>query len=114
MVFKPAIVSRRESTALVESKRKHPVVLRSNSYSETVRVKLPVGFEVDEMPDAVNLDTPFGAYTTSYEVKDTHLVFKRTMVQRAMTVPVDQYASVKSFFERIRAAEQSPVVLTKK
>ncbi len=57
LVFKPAIVSRRETLYLTDAKRKHPVVLTSNSYSETVRVKLPSGFAVDEMPDPVKLDT---------------------------------------------------------
>jgi transglutaminase-like putative cysteine protease len=114
LVFKPAIVSRRETLYLTEAKRKHPVVLTSNSYSETVRVKLPSGFAVDEMPDAVKLDTAFGSYATSYEVKDGVLVFSRKLVQRATTIPVEQYSSVRSFFERIRAAEQAPVVLIRK
>jgi transglutaminase-like putative cysteine protease len=114
LVFKPAIVSRRETLYLTEAKRKHPVVLTSNSYSETVSVKLPSGFAVDEMPDPVKLDTAFGSYATSYEVKDGVLIFSRKLVQRATTIPVEQYNSVRSFFERIRAAEQAPVVLIKK
>jgi hypothetical protein len=114
LVFKPAIVSRRETLYLTDAKRQHPVVLTSNAYSETVRVKLPVGFAVDEMPDAVKLDTAFGSYATNYEVKDGVLVFSRKLVQRATTIPVEQYSSVRSFFERIRAAEQAPVVLIKK
>jgi len=114
LVFKPAIVSRREFLSLTDAKRKHPVVLRSNAYSETVRVKLPAGFDVDEMPDPVKLETAFGSYSTSYETKDGQLVFTRRLVQRATTIPVEQYDSVRKFFERIRAAEQAPVVLTKK
>ena len=114
LVFKPAIVSRRETLYLTDAKRKHPVVLTSNSYSETVRVKLPSGFAVDEMPDPVKLDTAFGSYATSYEVKDGVLIFSRKLVQRATTIPVEQYNSVRSFFERIRAAEQAPVVMIRK
>ena len=114
LVFKPAIVARRETLYLTDAKRKHPIVLTSNSYSETVRVKLPLGFAVDEMPDAVKLDTAFGSYATSYEVKDGVLIFSRKLVQRATTIPVEQYNSVRSFFERIRAAEQAPVVLIRK
>src|SRR5262249_51195696 len=108
LVFKPAVVSRRESLSLTEQKRKHPVVLQSNAYSETVRVKLPAGFEVDEMPDPVKIETPFGAYATNYEVKDGQLIFTRKLVEHAATIPPEQYASVRSFFERIRAAENSP------
>jgi hypothetical protein len=114
LVFKPAIVSRRESLSLTEAKRKHPIVLRSTAYSETVLMQLPAGFVVDEMPDAVKLDTSFGSYATSYEVKDGQLIFTRKLVQNATTIPVEQYNTVRSFFERIRAAEQAPVVLARK
>ena len=42
------------------------------------------------------------------------LIFKRHFSQRATTIPAAQYEVVRSFFERIRAAEQSPVVLARK
>jgi hypothetical protein len=114
LVFKPAIVSRQESLSLTEATRKHPVVLESRAFSETVRVKLPVGFEVDELPDPLKLDASFGSYNTTYAVKDGELVFTRTLAQRAGTIPAAQYQTVRSFFERIRAAEQAPVVLARK
>jgi hypothetical protein len=114
LVFKPAIISRRESLFLTNAKRTHAVVLDARAFSETVRIKLPSGFDLDELPDAVKLDTPFGVYSTSYEVKDGQLTFKRALAQKAITIPVEQYASVRSFFEKIRAAEQAPVVLAKK
>ena len=114
LIFKPAIVSRRHSLPLTDAKRKHPVVLTSNAYSETLSLKLPTGFAVDELPDAVKLDTSFGSYATNYEVKDGQLLFTRKLVQKAGTIPVDQYAIVRSFFEKIRAAEQTPVVLARK
>ena len=114
LVFKPAVVSRRETLSLTAANRKHPVVLRANAYSETVNVQLPTGFTVDEMPDAVKIDTPFGSYATSYEVKDNQLVFKRQLSQKATTVAPADYESVRKFFESIRAAENAPVVLAKK
>lgn len=114
LVFKPAIVSRRESLFLTEATRVQPIVLESHAFTETVHVKLPAGFEVDEMPDVVKLDTAFGSYKTSYEVKNGELVFVRSLAQRAATIPAGQYQSVRSFFEKIRAAEQAPVVLLKK
>jgi hypothetical protein len=114
LVFKPAVVSRREILALTEAKRKYAVVLESHTFTETVSMKLPAGFDVDELPDAVKLDTAFGVYNTSYDVKDGQLTLKRSLVQHGMTIPVEQYAAVRSFFEKIRAAEQSPVVLARK
>jgi hypothetical protein len=114
LVFKPAIVSRRDSIFLTEPTRKQPVVLDAYADTEIVNVKLPAGFEVDEMPDPVKLDTPFGTYATSYEVKNGQLHFTRTLVVRAATLPVSDYAKVRAFFEKIRAAETVPVVLVRK
>jgi hypothetical protein len=114
LVFRPAIVSRRESLSLTDPVRKHAVVLTPQAYTETTKIRLPAGFEVDELPDAVKLDTPFGSYVTSYIVKDGQLLFTRKLIVRASTIPVTDYAKVRGFFERIRAAEQSPVVLVKK
>jgi hypothetical protein len=113
LVFKPAVVSRREGLALTAATRKHPVVLRANAYSETVQVKLPAGFTVDEVPDAVKLETSFGTYVTSYEVKNNQLVFKRQLSQQATTIAPADYEKVRKFFESIRTAEQAPVVLAR-
>lgn len=114
LVFKPALVSRRESVFLTEGVRRHPIVLDARAFTEIVRVKLPAGFLVDELPDALKIDGPFGSYKTTYEVKNEELFFTRTLAQKGGTIPADQYQTVRSFFERIRAAEQAPVVLTRK
>lgn len=114
MVFKPAVVSRREALALTAPTRKHPVVLNASAFSETVNVQLPSGFAVDEVPDPVKIETAFGFYETSYEVKDNRLVFKRQLSQKSTTILPADYESVRKFFESIRAAENAPVVLAKK
>ena len=113
LVFKPVVVARREALSLTAPTRKHPVVLHANAYSETVRVQLPTGFIVDELPDAVKLQTPFGSYATSYEVKNNELVFKRSLSQQATTIAAADYETVRKFYESIRAAENAPVVLAR-
>jgi hypothetical protein len=114
LVFKPAVVARGASVSLSGATRKYPVILESEAFSETVRFKLPEGFDVDEMPDAVKIVSDFGTYNANYEVKDGHLVFTRTLVQHAATVPVEKYGDVRSFFGRVRASEEAPVVLARK
>lgn len=114
LVFKPVIVGRRNALSLTESKRDQPVIIDSEAVKETAIFNLPAGFIVDELPAAVNLETPFGKYTTSYEVKDGKLFFTRSLITNRMTVPVDKYNSVREFFAKMREAEQSPVVLMRK
>jgi hypothetical protein len=114
LVFKPSVVGHSSTAWLAEEKRTHPVVLKSEAFNETVRVKLPEGFDVDEMPDPVKISSDFGTYTASYEVKDGQLVFTRSLVQNAGTIPVERYADVRKFFGRVRASEEAPVVLARK
>jgi transglutaminase-like putative cysteine protease len=114
LVFKPSVVGHSNTGWLADEKRKHPVVLKSKALNETVRFKLPAGFDVDEMPDPVKITSDFGTYTASCEVKDGQLVFTRTLVQKAATIPVEHYADVRNFYGRVRASEDTPVVLARK
>ncbi len=114
LVFKPVIVGRRNALSLTEVTRDHPVLIDSEAVKETAVFSLPIGFVVDELPDAVNLETTFGKYTTSYEVKDGKLIFIRSLTMNRTTVPVDKYNSVRDFYAKMREAEQSPVVLMRK
>ncbi len=114
LVFKPSLVSQRNGLDLSSPLRKNPIVLQSEAFSETVKVKLPEGFEIDEMPDAVKMETPFGKFSTSYEVKDGHLIFIRHLEVQNATIPASRYTEVRSFFGRINGAEMAPVVLAKK
>ena len=114
LVFKPVVVDRLNSLWLTDNNRTHPVIMEASAFNETATFKLPAGFDVDEMPDPIKLETPFGKYSTSYEVKENSLIFRRSLVLNAATIPVDKYPQVKDFFVKIRSAEQSPVVLLKK
>lgn len=114
LVFKPAFVGRLDQLTVSDKKRVHPVLLDASAYSETIKVKLPEGFSVDEMPEANKLETPFGKFAVSYEVKDGFLLFNRTLTLNKSNIEAAKYDSVKNFFAQVRAAEQNPVVLLKK
>jgi hypothetical protein len=113
LVFKPAVVSRRNSATLVDEKRRYPVVLGANAYRETVRVDLPAGFQVDEKPADVTLEVDFGRYSASWRVEGSTLVFSRSMETRPAIIPVEQYGGVREFYQAVTNAEQAPVVLVK-
>ncbi|HMT09004.1 MAG TPA: DUF3857 domain-containing transglutaminase family protein [Pyrinomonadaceae bacterium] len=114
LVFKPVFVSRRHSVALTEPKRSSPVEIESAMMRETSVFKLPPGFGVDEMPDPVTLETEFGKYTTIYEHSGDKLTFKRTLTMKRTLVSPEKYEMVRTFYAKMREAEQSPVVLIKK
>jgi hypothetical protein len=114
LMFKPAMVSRRSSLFLTEPHRKHPIVLPSLASTETARFKLPAGFQVDEVPEPVKLEAAFGSYSAVHTVENGELVFTRTLTLRRSILPPEQYPAVRSFYERILAAEQAPAVLMRR
>lgn len=114
MMFKPAMVGRLDQFSPVEGKRITPILIDSSSYSETIKIKLPDGFVVDEMPDADKIETAYGKYSSKYEISGGFLLFSRTLVLNRTVVPASGYDDVKNFFGVVRNAEQSPVVLIRK
>ncbi|MCH8208436.1 MAG: hypothetical protein IIA62_05210, partial [Nitrospinae bacterium] len=61
LVFKPAIVSRRNGINLTDTDdREHPVLLGARALDETIRIALPEGYVIDERPSDVTLHTDFG------------------------------------------------------
>ncbi|MDR1011265.1 MAG: DUF3857 domain-containing protein [Opitutaceae bacterium] len=114
LIFKPAIVSRRDFIPLTQPDRLYPVVLEPQSYNEASDIKIPDGFKIDEMPPPVETETAFGRYTANCAYDEaTHQVrYRRTLVMNAAEIPASDYATVRAFYETIRKAEQTPVVLS--
>ncbi len=112
-VFKPAMFAHHESMPLTSTVRKHPIVMRSNSYEDVVRIKLPEGFSVEELPPPVRLDSNFGTYNATFLVEGGSLVVHRVLELRSAVIPAEQYTLVRGFFDAIRTAEKAPVVLAK-
>jgi hypothetical protein len=114
MVFKPAVIGRLDQLSFSDEKRMTPYMIESVSYSEKVKIKLPEGFAVDEIPENLDLKADFGKYTSSYTVEGDSIVFSRSLRLRRSEVPAEKYGSIKDFFSQIHNAEKSPVVLMKK
>ncbi|MBX3293441.1 MAG: DUF3857 domain-containing protein [Acidobacteria bacterium] len=114
LVFKPVFVGRKRQVSLTDTKRSTPIEIEPIAISERTTFKLPQGFTVDELPEAVKLETQFGKYSTKYEVKGDSLEFTRHLSMQRTSVPVEKYEAVRAFFVAMRDAEQAPVVLIRK
>jgi hypothetical protein len=113
LVFRPSVLGRFDNFESQSEPRLLPVVLNPQCYHSQVRIKLPVGFQVDEIPDAANISTSFGKFTSTYKVDRAELVFTEDLDVAASTLPAENYAEVKSFFQHVAGAEQAPLLLLK-
>ena len=114
LVFRPAILGRREVVFLTEPTRTLPILLNASVWKDVERIKLPQNFKVDEMPDPEKLLAPFGSYTVSCEMKEGELVFTRTMEIHSALIPAAQYSAVREFYEHVQMSDRSPVVLERR
>jgi hypothetical protein len=113
MVFKPVVLGRRDSVFLVNATRSNPVALSAESFREKVHIALPPGFKLDEIPDPLEVDAPFGHYSAKCEVSGGELLCLRATEVQFASIPVEQYAEVREFFEKILNEEQSLAVLVR-
>lgn len=113
LVFKPVMVGRRESTALLKTPRSQPVILSANFFSDRTEIELPEGFRVDEKISPVDLKTAFGHYRAKATEASGKIVFERSLELSSAQIPAADYESVRAFFEKILQSEQTPVVLEK-
>ena len=68
---------------------------------------------MDELPDAVRIDSPFGKYEATWAAESGVLVFRRSFEIPAQTVPAEQYADFKQFLDRVASSAYAPVVLVR-
>jgi len=81
--------------------------------NETVEITLPEGFRADELPPAVASVFPFGAYSSSTEVADNLLRYKREYRVSDTVVPVDRIGELRKLFTEIRNDEKNVATLRK-
>jgi len=112
LMFRPFLFPSgdRSLLALAEPRR-YPIVLSTQALRETVVVHLPAGFRVDELPEPITLDAPFGRYTSSVRRSGPDLELTRTLDVRAGRLPPDRLPAVLDFHRAIRRHEETPVVL---
>jgi hypothetical protein len=111
LVFKPALLNRRDLKRFTKKTREAPIVLRAQAEEEVAEFALPADCRVDELVAPLELETDFGRYRSHSRVVDGKLIFERALELRSREIPAADYERVKAFFERITRHEQSAVVL---
>ena len=114
LIFRAVSAPRGEFAFVSIAKREYPVLLPSNRFNETVTVKLPEGFDVDELPDPGKFDGAFGHYESRCAVDGRTLTCKRNLEIKAQSVPSAQYPALRKFLGHVAGADAAPVVLVKK
>ncbi|HKI11791.1 MAG TPA: DUF3857 domain-containing protein [Candidatus Acidoferrum sp.] len=105
------------SSDILEKKdpRKYPVEFEGPLKNvDSIEIKLPAGYEVDELPPAADAEYSFANYHSRCVAKDGALQYTRTLELKELSVPVDKLSQLKSFYRIIASDERSTAVLKPK
>ena len=114
LVIRPGLLSVGSLYDFSSKKRTAPIKLEPGLYQDSITVKAPPGFKLDELSPAVKLESPYGTLEASWAYEDDNVVMHETLEIHAIVAPASEYAQVRDFFEQVAGAYGAPVVLVKK
>ena len=113
LLVRPRVIGSRSSD-LLETKeaRKYPVEFEGPSRdTDTFEIKLPQGYEVDDLPPPVNADYSFASYHSKAEVDGNTLRYTRTFEVKELSVPLNKVDDLKKLYRIIANDERNTAVL---
>ncbi len=116
LLVRPRVIGNWSSDILEKKEpRKYPVEFPGPMASaDTFAIKIPAGYEVDDLPAPADAAYSFGSYHSKCEVKDGELIYRRSIELKELSVPVDKLAQLKAFYRIIAGDERSTAVLKPK
>jgi hypothetical protein len=82
---------------------------------DTTIFKLPIGFKHDVLPESKDLKCDYASYKTKYWYNETeHSIYAATsLILKKHKIPVNAYASVKTFFDDVLLDDAQRMVVKK-
>lgn len=112
LVIRPLPLRAWQFPSFTQAERWSPVQFEMKSIQEdTVRITLPHGFRIDELPKGANLVSGFGEFKLDHRMEDRKVVVRRRLAIKAQSVRASEYAFVKRFFDAAQSASQASIVL---
>jgi hypothetical protein len=94
--------------------RTAPIRLESDLRRDSIHIKLPAGFQLDELPEAAKVESPYGSLKASWTMHDGEIVMEETLEVKETVAPASEYARVREFFDQVAGAQSAPVVFVRR
>jgi uncharacterized protein DUF3857/transglutaminase superfamily protein len=113
LVIRPVLLWAQQFPLFTDPERQHPILFEMKSVKEDiVKIELPEGFKLDEVPPDTSVRSSAGEFGMTYEVAGSEVIVRRRLVLNKQVLPASDYTEVKKFFETARSASQASIVLT--
>lgn len=110
----PNIISRSGLKLKKDETRKYPVSFTYGyADTDTATITLPDGYRPEAIPPQLNLNTKFGKYSSSVEVKGAKIFYYRYFEKFSGEFPAADYNELVKFYDQIYKADRNRIVLVK-
>jgi transglutaminase-like putative cysteine protease len=114
LLVRPRILGS-DAWSLPRETRTWPIDLSAvQTRSDHIDLTLPAGYVVDELPEAVSLDTDFASYHSAVTADATTLHYTREYTVKQLQLDASRYDDLRKFSERVAYDEATSAVLKKK
>jgi Domain of Unknown Function with PDB structure (DUF3857)/Transglutaminase-like superfamily len=111
LLLRPALIGHPDESLLPEPRRSNSVYFHYPwSESERVTIKAPEGYTPERLPDPIDIDIGAARYRSTFAVDGRNVVYERHLMVNAIIFRVDQYATVKAFFDRVHQADRTAIL----
>lgn len=92
--------------------REYPIEFSAvESDSDSFEIALPAGYQVDDLPPAVDVEYSFASYHSTTQVENGAIHYRRTYQVKQLTVPAGKVEEVQKFYQVVAGDERNMVVL---
>ena len=110
----PNIITRSSIKLKSDDKRKYPVSLNFEYRDiDTAVIEIPAGYKVENMPAPVKIESKFGKYSASVDVRADKIIYYRSIEKFSGQFPPSDYNELVKFYDQLYKADRSRVVLVR-
>ena len=111
LLVRPRVLGQKYSD-IAEEKRLYPVEFEGATLqTDNFEIELPAGYEVDELPDPMDVVFDFGEYHSRVEQTPGKLKYSRQYIVKQVLVPKERLDDVRKFYRQIANDERNTAVL---
>lgn len=90
------------------------VIEESNTITDTIRIAVPTGFEVEHIPENMQISSEFGQFNSESDLQGSEIHIVQSLTIRKGRYPKESYPEYRAFAKSVSKAYDSKLVLIRR
>ncbi|MDR0231917.1 MAG: DUF3857 domain-containing transglutaminase family protein [Dysgonamonadaceae bacterium] len=114
-IFIPVNPSRSSlKNLLTGSSRKYDIVMEASKYqNDTITIRIPEGYSIENLPKAVEVESPYGYFKSDIAEDNGQLIYTQILEIKKGRFSAAEFEEMKKFYNRIETLQNGRIGLKK-